>query len=405
MQCLECNKDVKTLTNQHLMKCCGLTLQEYALRHCIPLDILLDYENINSSSERFISSNYSSDARKAQIILTSLHLSGKLKFDGNQAIIKEDIRALERLFWYQKHLGSKGFEYLQEYSYKDGSHRVVASNILKSSNIKKFSATSISDLTSDELLLCLSIIACNIGVIQAGYLFFSTNKTNILDELFERLKSEYKISIECLGKVEKGYLYRCISLDDTKMIFGLIKNNLSEIPNSHELFFMETPRATVVKELSFDSAHFITDHPDKCSNLHGGRYVVRLKVCDRINPITGFVMDYKYLKCIVKDKVVDVLDHHNINYLFPELSWRASTELMIVYIWERLISYLPSLTEIQINETEQSYCVYRGPTLEEYQANGSDKILQYFLSTQLGLSESRKELYLAKLEKLKIVNK
>ena len=53
MLCLECNKDVKALTNQHLMKCCGLTLQEYALRHCIPLDILLDYENINNNDERF----------------------------------------------------------------------------------------------------------------------------------------------------------------------------------------------------------------------------------------------------------------------------------------------------------------------------------------------------------------
>ena len=87
MLCLECNKDVKALTNQHLMKCCGLTLQEYALRHCIPLDILLDYENINNNDERFRSSNNFSDARKTQVILTALDLTGKLRFDGTQAII------------------------------------------------------------------------------------------------------------------------------------------------------------------------------------------------------------------------------------------------------------------------------------------------------------------------------
>lgn len=405
MLCLECNKDVKALTNQHLMKCCGLTLQEYALRHCIPLDILLDYENINNNDERFRSSNNFSDARKTQVILTALDLTGKLRFDGTQAIISGDIRTLDRLLWYQKHLDSKGFEYMQEYSYKDGSHRVVAHNILKSPNIEKFSATPIANLTSDEFLFALSIIACNIGFVQASYLFFSVNNEKTLDKLFEKLKSDYKVSIEYLGKVGKEYLYRCKSLDDTEKLFGLIKKNLSDIPNTNELFFMKSPKATVVKELSFDSAHFITDHSDKCSNLHGGRYVIRLKVCDRINPTTGFVMDYKYLKCIAKDKIVDVLDHHNINYLVPQLSWRSSTELMIVYIWESLINYLPSLAEIQINETEQSYCVYNGPTLGEYQANGSDKILQHFLSTQLGLSESRKELYLAKLERLQIVNK
>ena len=124
-------------------------------------------------------------------------------------------------------------------------------------------------------------------------------------------------------------------------------------------------KATVVKELVFDSAHFITDHPDKCVNLHGGRYAMNVKVKDHIDPLTGFVLDYGYLKRIAKEKIVDQLDHHNLNYVATELSWRSSTELLNIFIWEKLIEYLPGLTELQIYETSQSHCCLLGPSLDE----------------------------------------
>ncbi len=47
--CLECHAKLARLDNQHLAVCCGLTLQEYAIRYGLPLDVvvpraLLDYE-------------------------------------------------------------------------------------------------------------------------------------------------------------------------------------------------------------------------------------------------------------------------------------------------------------------------------------------------------------------------
>lgn len=167
---------------------------------------------------------------------------------------------------------------------------------------------------------------------------------------------------------------RCETLDDTSRLLDAISTLLKRIPNASERFFEKHDHATVVKELVFDSAHFITDHPDKCVNLHGGRYAMNVKVTDRIDALTGFVVDYGYLKRIVKQKIVNDLDHHNLNYVAPELSWRSSTELLSVFIWERLIEYLSGLSELQIYETSQSHCCYTGPSLQELQKHGGKRI-------------------------------
>jgi 6-pyruvoyl tetrahydropterin synthase/QueD family protein len=164
------------------------------------------------------------------------------------------------------------------------------------------------------------------------------------------------------------------------------------MPGCEERFYRDGQEATVVKELGFDSAHFITDHPGKCSNLHGGHYAMKVKVKDRIDPATGFVLDYGYLKDVVKRRVVDRLDHQNLNYVSVELAWRSSTELLCLFIWERLIDYLPGMVELQIHETEQSYCSYTGPSLAEFQAHGQNLLLSHFKDPELGRSELRQQL-------------
>ena len=161
------------------------------------------------------------------------------------------------------------------------------------------------------------------------------------------------------------------------------------MPGTRERFEQKTPEVTVSKELVFDAAHFITDHPAKCSNLHGGRYLLHVKVKDRIDPTTGCVVDYGYLKRVTNQQVIDRFDHHNLNYAAAELAWRSSTEMLCVFIWEQLIEYLPGLVELQLYETTQSWCNYSGPSLEEFQQSGSDALMTYFLEPKLGESPLR----------------
>ena len=130
---------------------------------------------------------------------------------------------------------------------------------------------------------------------------------------------------------------------------------------------------------------------------------MNVKVKDHIDPLTGFVLDYGYLKRIAKEKIVNRLDHHNLNYIAAELSWRSSTELLNIFIWEQLIEYLPGLTELQIHETSQSYCCYEGPSLEELQKKGESALLRYFVSDELGKSQLRNILSQNTLRGLKVI--
>jgi 6-pyruvoyl-tetrahydropterin synthase len=75
---------------------------------------------------------------------------------------------------------------------------------------------------------------------------------------------------------------------------------------------------------------------------------------------------------------VERFDHHTLNYAAPELAWRSSTEMICVFVWEQLIDYLPGLSGLRLYETSQSWCDYRGPTLEILQQNGSDALLSHF---------------------------
>jgi len=405
MRCNECNKEVGNhVSNEHLFACCGLTLQEYALRHHIPLDLLLNADQINQQDNKaaYINPNTSPN-QNIQDVLTGLYMADAIQQEGDFTTISLGIRRLEQLLWYQKSLHVIGFQFKQEYFYENNSHRVVAKNVLKVPT--EFLPPRIVNSGDQSFLQQLAILLAHIGELHTGYLFIDFPDMHDAQRIELELAKKYQIRLKPLDASdhEKGQLMRCETLEDTTRLISLLSEYLQEIPNACERFFDKHEEATVVKELVFDSAHFITDHPDKCVNLHGGRYAMNVKVKDHIDPLTGFVLDYGYLKRIAKEKIVNQLDHHNLNYVTPALSWRSSTELLNIFIWEQLIEYLPGLVELQIYETSQSHCCYVGPSLDELQKKGESALLRYFVSDELGKSQLRNILSQDSQRRLKVI--
>jgi len=103
-----------------------------------------------------------------------------------------------------------------------------------------------------------------------------------------------------------------------------------------------------------------------CSNphWHGHNYEVEVTVAGPIDPETGFVMDLKDLRELVRERVVDDVDHRNLN---REVSWLEgiipSTENLVVAVWRRLEDTLPSgvrLERVVLWETPRNYVEYTG---------------------------------------------
>lgn len=104
-----------------------------------------------------------------------------------------------------------------------------------------------------------------------------------------------------------------------------------------------------------------------CSNpnWHGHNYVLDVTVEGPVHPETGFVMDLKALKHAMAARVVDDVDHRNLNL---EVSWMdgviPSTENVAVAIWDRLDGSMPDgvkLCRVVVHETPNNSVEYTGP--------------------------------------------
>jgi 6-pyruvoyltetrahydropterin/6-carboxytetrahydropterin synthase len=84
-----------------------------------------------------------------------------------------------------------------------------------------------------------------------------------------------------------------------------------------------------------------------------------------INPETGFVMNLKDLSLILNTKIIDKLDHKNLNLDVDFLKdKKTSTEVLAVSIWEELEEDIlkkgAKLISVKINETENNSVEYFG---------------------------------------------
>lgn len=393
MKCLNCDHDVPKLDNDHLIACSGLTLQEYAIRHCLPLELLVSTDQLNQRPRAadFISITHV-PGESARAVLEGLRLAGLLGCEGEFAEIPGGIRWLDLLLWDLSSLTEYGFRFCQDYEFDESTNRVVARNRLRSlrRNLLGRPRDAMTPVPPPDFATALAVCVAHCGELQAGYLFLDLKRRSDAEEIAAWLEREHGVAMHCLsGDSEESVLLRTMTPADSHCVLAALEPQLRVMPGVWDRFNAVTPEITVAKELSFDSAHFITDHPAKCSNQHGGRYVLRVKVRGRIDPITGCVVDYGYLKRVVTREVVELFDHHHLNYVAAELAWRSTTELMCVFIWERLIEHLPALAELELHETPQSWCRYTGPSLAEFQASGRNSMLTWFQQEALGRSPWR----------------
>lgn len=106
----------------------------------------------------------------------------------------------------------------------------------------------------------------------------------------------------------------------------------------------------------------------KCANKnwHGHNYYLHITVKGRPDPVTGFVIDVKRLSVIIKESVVDHLDHSNLNLDVPFIpkGMQPTTENLVIVIWEQLARALEgqpcTLHAVKLWETENIYAEYYG---------------------------------------------
>jgi 6-pyruvoyltetrahydropterin/6-carboxytetrahydropterin synthase len=97
-------------------------------------------------------------------------------------------------------------------------------------------------------------------------------------------------------------------------------------------------------------------------NYHGHNYTLEVKLIGDIDPDTGYVIDLKILKDIIKEEVEERFDHKNLNLDCPEFAHLNPTaENIAVVIFDLIRMRLdPAQYQLQIRlyETENNYVEY-----------------------------------------------
>ncbi|MFN6089529.1 MAG: 6-pyruvoyl trahydropterin synthase family protein [Cyclobacteriaceae bacterium] len=102
-------------------------------------------------------------------------------------------------------------------------------------------------------------------------------------------------------------------------------------------------------------------------NWHGHNYDLIVTVGGTPDPDTGFVIDLKKLSDLIRQEVIEKVDHKNLNLDVEFMSGKmASTENLAIELWNILmpkisgISKFGRLHSIRLYETPRNYVDYFG---------------------------------------------
>ena len=132
-------------------------------------------------------------------------------------------------------------------------------------------------------------------------------------------------------------------------------------------------KISVFRKAHFNAAHrlFVPTWSDEknaevfglCSNpnYHGHNYEMEVKVSGEVDPVTGYLIDLKFLKDLIKEHVEHKMDHKNLNLeveAFKNLN--PTAENICFVIWEILREKLDAKYELAVRlyETPRNFVEY-----------------------------------------------
>jgi 6-pyruvoyltetrahydropterin/6-carboxytetrahydropterin synthase len=132
-------------------------------------------------------------------------------------------------------------------------------------------------------------------------------------------------------------------------------------------------RVAIFRKESFNAAHRLfnpgwddaknTEVFGKCAlpNYHGHNYELIVKVTGKPDKKTGYVMDMKLLSDLVKEKILEKMDHKNLNLDVAEFKGLNPTaENIAIVIYDLLRPHIEKKKELQIRlyETPRNFVEY-----------------------------------------------
>ncbi|MCT4639095.1 MAG: 6-carboxytetrahydropterin synthase QueD [Bacteroidales bacterium] len=104
----------------------------------------------------------------------------------------------------------------------------------------------------------------------------------------------------------------------------------------------------ISKRLEISASHRLDlDYPSKCTNLHGHNWIVNIHCKSKELNHNGMVTDFS----IIKDKIMNKLDHANMNDVIPV---NPTAENIAKWICDQI----PNCYKVEVQESEGNIAIY-----------------------------------------------
>jgi 6-pyruvoyltetrahydropterin/6-carboxytetrahydropterin synthase len=105
-----------------------------------------------------------------------------------------------------------------------------------------------------------------------------------------------------------------------------------------------------------------------CAHLHGHGhdYLLEVTVEGEVDPVTGFSVDLGVLDRVLREEVLEPLDHQHLNHVVPEFApggMIPTTENILLLLWPRIAPRLAParLLRLSLHENRDFFVDYAGP--------------------------------------------
>ncbi|QWW71186.1 6-carboxytetrahydropterin synthase QueD [Rhizobium sp. WYJ-E13] len=115
----------------------------------------------------------------------------------------------------------------------------------------------------------------------------------------------------------------------------------------------------ITQAFTFEAAHRLPNvsSTHKCHRMHGHSYRVDVQLSGKVDPHTGFVIDFFDVERAFKP-LLEQLDHHTLNDI--DGLENPTAENIAVWIWERAKPLLAQLSSVKVFETPFCWAEYDG---------------------------------------------
>lgn len=114
-------------------------------------------------------------------------------------------------------------------------------------------------------------------------------------------------------------------------------------------------RKRITKIFTFDSAHNLIDYDGACKNIHGHTYKLEVTFDGDLG-LSGMIIDFHEIDQIVKEKILNEIDHCYLNEVF---NFNPTCENIAIWIFEKIDLLINrdncKLTKVVLWETPTSF--------------------------------------------------